>query len=208
MEKLVIPSGQEFNIFSSRFPSWKNWLATMVLDIDGNHTGEDGTSKSVSNDLDLQLLLALRSRSNVIVTTGKTARTEGYKSSRFAPIAILTRRAETLKNIPALDQVGAFENLVLRSETEHINFAEVQENLKSRGFNTFLFEGGPASLSELLSSKLEIQFVLSVIGGGDLDLKYIRQIALERVGLTDEFSLEDDFLAGENRVLRLVKPAI
>lgn len=208
METLVIPSGQEFNIYSSRFPSWKNWLATMVLDPNGNHVGEDGTSKSISNYQDLQLLLALRSKSDVIVTTGKTARIESYKNSRFAPIAVVTKSAKSLKNIPALEEVGEFENFVLSTDSEKIDFAEIEAQLKNRGFEAILFEGGPASLTELFSSKLEIQFVLSVIGGGSLDESYIRQLAQERLGLTEEFSPVDDFLIGQNRVIRWVKPAI
>jgi riboflavin biosynthesis pyrimidine reductase len=59
-----------------------------------------GNSDSASNEIDRALLRVIRSQSNLIITSGKTARDENLNASSFAPMLILTRATDPLE-IPA-----------------------------------------------------------------------------------------------------------
>lgn len=58
------------------------------------------TSHDITNSIDRYFLKAIRAASELIITTGKTARAENLRASRFAPLAILTNRPDELQ-IPA-----------------------------------------------------------------------------------------------------------
>lgn len=62
----------------------------LVHDTSGAVFGKNGTSDDITNQLDRQLLVELRRQSDVVVTTGKTARIEGIRRSKFAPLVIVT----------------------------------------------------------------------------------------------------------------------
>lgn len=212
METLQIPDGQEFNFFDSRIPKWSGWLASFVVDQQGNHAGVDGSSKSISNNLDLQLLLALRSKCSVIVTTGATARAEEYKSSRFAPIAFLTKNRNSLNDVPAVNSPGTHPNIFLDSKQVELNFLELSIELRKLGFEGFLFEGGPSVLNQLLSSDVPVQLVLSVVTSElSIDTAFVQAQPVQFLNreLSSEFNmtLVDDFIAGRNRITRWVKKA-
>ncbi len=207
MDLVSVAYGQEFNFYSDRIPSWNGWLASMVLDSNGNHIGVDGTSKSISNSVDIQLLMALRAKSDVIVTTGKTARIEAYKASRFAPIAIVSRQPKPLDGIPALSQTGDFESIVLKSDGRELDFIELGRQLSLLGFNRFLFEGGPSTMSQLLRSNVASGLVLSVVDVDSSQKLEPRRIAEASLGLGPEFEQADDFVAERNRVTRWVRKA-
>ena len=212
METLHVADGQAFNLFGLRLPAWTGWLASIVVDELGNHVGADGTSQSISNELDLQLLLALRSKCSVIVTTGATARAEGYKSSRFAPIAFLTRDKTSLADVPAVSSPGAHPNIFLESSSINLDFDELAKVLHQHGHDKFLFEGGPALLKNLLETNHPIQLVLSIVDGqkaGEANLHRLNpKHFLNRV-LGNDYHLElaDDFTVGDNRITRWVKRA-
>jgi riboflavin biosynthesis pyrimidine reductase len=59
-------------------------------------------SNLASNTVDRTLLKNIRSQSDLIITTGKTARDEALNSSSFAPMLILTQQEEALQ-VPAVD---------------------------------------------------------------------------------------------------------
>ena len=61
-----------------------------------NGTNLDTTSDISTNKLDRELLKIIRSQSDLIITTGKTARAENLKASKFAPMLILTTSSEDL----------------------------------------------------------------------------------------------------------------
>lgn len=66
-----------------------------------NGTNLDASSDNSSNKLDRELLKFIRSQSDLIITTGKTARAENLTASKFAPMLILTTSSEDL-NIAAV----------------------------------------------------------------------------------------------------------
>jgi len=60
-------------------------------------------SNADSNELDRYFLKVIRSSSDLIITTGKTARSEHLRASKLAPMAILTTQPNNLK-IPATEK--------------------------------------------------------------------------------------------------------
>jgi hypothetical protein len=205
LDVVSIPSGQEFNFYSGRIPSWNGWVASIVLDVHGNHFGADGTSKSISNNLDFKLLMALRAKCDVIVTTGKTARLESYKASRFAPIAIISRQSNPKIGIPAFSEPGAFESILLESSGVDLDFHHLGEQLRSLGFNRFLFEGGPSTLRVLMNSCEQAKLVMSIAGldhSQKLDAQIFAQTSL---GIEAHLHTTDEFSIGLNKVAILAR---
>ena len=64
---------------------------SIALDSAGNYYGEDQSSKSVSDASDKEWLMFLRSKADLIVTSGKTFRAESYRQSSFCPIVVISR---------------------------------------------------------------------------------------------------------------------
>ena len=61
-------------------------------------TNLDASSDNSTNKLDRELLKFIRSQSDLIITTGKTARAENLTASKFAPMLILTTSSDDLDN--------------------------------------------------------------------------------------------------------------
>jgi DNA-binding LacI/PurR family transcriptional regulator len=80
-------------------------LADLYPKVDGlrfnfviaNGNDLDTSSDKSTNNLDRELLKFIRSQSDLIITTGKTARAENLAASRFAPMLILTTSQEDLE---------------------------------------------------------------------------------------------------------------
>ena len=205
MRRIDAVAGQEFNQFVEFIPAWSGWLATIVSSEDGLIVGQDGSSKGIGNQVDLQLLMALRSKADVICTTGRTARAESYKASRFAPLAFLTKSRESLSEIPAVVAPGSHENIYLEPLVGVDPFNWANTELNNMGLASILFEGGPSSLEHLWLADLPIQLVFSIAGcqeAEDVDVLEILGIALPWLKSPE---LVDDIVIGPNRVTRWVK---
>ena len=205
MRRIDAVAGQEFNQFVEFLPAWSGWLATIVSSEDGLVVGQDGNSKGIGNQVDLQLLMALRSKADVICTTGKTARAESYKASRFAPLAFLTKSRESLSEIPAIVEPGSHENIFLEPLVGVDPFNWANAELNNLGLTSILFEGGPSSLEGLWSFDLPVQLVFSIADcreAEDVDVLEILGIALPWLKSPE---LVDDIVIGPNRVTRWVK---
>ena len=197
--------GQEFNFLSTKVPDWQGWLATLVIDSTGRYVGGDGTSKSVANQTDLQLLLALRAKAEVIVTTGATARAESYKASRFAPIAVITRDKESLAHLPLIEEPGAHETIFLSSNLQGRGAQnDFSRTLKSMGFTRFLFEGGPSMLAELFKAEAPVLLVLSIANLSPSEMSVLSNAALRNLLLkvlpTNNLVLCEVYSVGQNVV--------
>lgn len=64
------------------------------------------TSDNVSNKADRSLLRFIRSQSDLIITTGKTARAENLSASKYAPMLIITKSNEELDYPAATNPTG------------------------------------------------------------------------------------------------------
>jgi riboflavin biosynthesis pyrimidine reductase len=146
------------------------------------------------------------------VTTGETARAESYRSSRFAPIVFLTKNRNSLTDVPAVNSPGSHSNIFLDSKSADLDFVEITSELRQRGFDSFLFEGGPTALQRLLASDLPLQLLLSVVYSElstDESMAQVQPKAFLEKDLSRFFrmSLADDFIAGVNRTSRWVRQA-
>ena len=187
-------------MLSERIAPWKGWLATFVVDAEGNYIGPDGTAKSLGNPLDLQLLIALRTACDVIVTTGATARAEQYRATRLAPILFLTRNPDSLIDLPAFESPGVHPNYLLDGENHENVFSESNSFLENRGFKSFLYEGGAVSLRDLLAQIGEIRLVVNVANQAapeQVDIHLVLKTLLPKVGSS---IVLDDVVIDQNRV--------
>lgn len=205
MRRIDVVAGQEFNHFVENIPAWTGWLATLVSSESGLLVGQDGNSKGIGNQVDLQLLMALRSKADVICTTGKTARAETYKASRFAPLAFLTKSRESLSELPAVVEPGSHENIFIepRAGIDAFNWANTE--LNNKGFKSVLFEGGSSSLEALWLADISVQLVFSIANcqkAEDVDVRGVLRIALPWL---NSLELADDMVIGPNRVTRWLK---
>lgn len=66
--------------------------SSFVVDEIGSFVNEAGNSKGIGNQTDLELLRALRAKSEVVLTSGLTARAEQYTMPKHADLAIFTAR--------------------------------------------------------------------------------------------------------------------
>jgi len=161
------------------------WRVNFAIDINGKFVGESGASADVSTELDRLLLGKLRSLSDVIVTSGLTARAEKYRSSKHAPIAIFTTTGE-LDNVPAIQGTQYFTPLVLvpesRVEEVESRLADVDvrilpfENLpgesgwataaarvlQREGFQSAILESGLSTLKSFIASQVVDEICLSI----------------------------------------------
>ncbi|MFM2030924.1 MAG: hypothetical protein RI927_544 [Actinomycetota bacterium] len=200
MEIIEAEAGQELNALRNRLPKWSGWLASLVLDKSGNHKGADRTSKSIGNETDLKLLLTLRSHADVIVTTGKTARSENYAASRFAPITFLTKDPNSLKEIRAFREPGKFPNRVFGKENQQTLFRTLYDEFEAEGIDAVLYEGGPSLIANLLEQLGSLRLVLTIANLDDpaaiSPLKYLTGLGLCQANQ----EILDDFAIGTNRV--------
>jgi riboflavin biosynthesis pyrimidine reductase len=82
---------------------WVGVRSNHVVDANGNFSGSDGSSRSISTKEDRELLLALRSISDLIVVDASTARLEQYSAPKSrTPLAIVSLSGD-FTNIPAVE---------------------------------------------------------------------------------------------------------
>lgn len=205
MRRIDLVAGQEFNQFVENIPGWDGWLATLVSNEYGLIVGQEGNSSGIGNQVDLQLLMALRSKADVICTTGRTARAESYKASRFAPLAFLTKSRDSLAEIPAVVEPGSHENIFLEPHDRLDAFNWANTELKNMGLTAILFEGGPSSLEALWLADMPAQLVFSIANCKEAENVDILAILGKALPWLKSPELVDDIVIGPNRVTRWVK---
>jgi riboflavin biosynthesis pyrimidine reductase len=142
-------------------------------------------SNTVSNSLDRSILKFIRRQSDLIITTGKTARAEALKASSFAPMLIIT--SDESLDVPAIATNSAQRVYVLgvdslhnaKNENLHVlgrfsgSVADEVEQLSTR-FESIVLEAGRTVTSELMDRNLVTEIDITVTGAnGLLDAKDI-----------------------------------
>lgn len=141
-----------------------SWLGTyreiagvrlnMVANGDRAFVGPGGSSRSISNATDRELIVHLRSISDVYVTGGNTARNEHYKTPSAGKLAIISHSKLNDENQiwlnPPVD-----ENLAPWSIKE----------LQKLGLHRILLEVGPSLAREFLSTDCVDEFCLTITDG-------------------------------------------
>jgi riboflavin biosynthesis pyrimidine reductase len=126
----------------------------MVANGAGKFVGSDGSSRSISNSNDRELIVHLRSMSDVYVTGGNTARNERYKTPTKGKLAIISRKS-----------LGD-ANQIWLNPPESENLANwVIAKLQSLGYTRVLLEVGPSLARQFLEADYVDEFCLTITDG-------------------------------------------
>jgi riboflavin biosynthesis pyrimidine reductase len=212
---------------ASAFGICNGWRLNFVVDISLAKWGSAGDSSGVSSTLDRLLLGKLRSQADLIVTTGRTARVERYKSSKHAPIAILTRTGD-LDLVPAVQGTQYFTPLILTSEADRHRVTEQLEDVDVRimhyasnvdstwptsvatllaheGFQSPILEAGPETVHEFLSAGVLTEICVTVTKESNQAFS-ARMLSLETLeeqfGPVSGFQICNLFVSGNNLFAR------
>lgn len=141
--------------------------ASLVADENGNTISSLGNSSGLGNATDLSLLIALRRKSQVILTTGKTFRSDRYKFPKLADLAVLTRQVIDIP-VPAgqtlIASSAGYHQALLdlqRSEYQrvHIEYGitGVRALLEARALDALLLSSRSKSGLLALASELNVE---------------------------------------------------
>ena len=154
-----------------------------VINVDGEHTGPDGTSHSLSNHNDRELLVSARRLTSLIVTDAVTAAKESYRASRYAPIEIWSKSGNFRNHIP--------ESQVDSHPIKFVTVKDLElEGDRISGENTLL-ESGPtlaAALARFIGQAVITVADVDGLPGGISQAAAVNH--LHRLGLTELAELE------------------
>lgn len=85
------------------YGSWVGVRSNHVVDSSGRFSGDDGSSRSISTAEDRELLLALRSRADLIVVDAATARLEQYRAPKSKVSLAIFSSSGDFTGIPAVE---------------------------------------------------------------------------------------------------------
>lgn len=157
-------------------------------------------SDQISNGADRLLLKFLRSQSDLIVTTGKTARAENLSASNFANLLIVTNSDEPF-SIPATELNKGLPVMVTqRLETDYPNVSasaigKIQEPItqfvmafcRANSCRHPVLESGPATIEEFAKANLIAEMNLTVTGADEISEAQARALSfLEKIGFKPE----------------------
>jgi len=88
-------------------------LLNIVSNRSGDFVGATNSSRDLSNPFDYEMLIAMRTASDGIFTTAKTARRENYGRTKLAPLALISGSGDFHEIAAVSDpQAGPVESLV------------------------------------------------------------------------------------------------
>lgn len=130
-------------IWPLAYKSLQGIRLNMVIGAGGSHTDDTGSSRGLSNNNDRELLVHLRSLSDVIVTGGNTARKERYRARKAGSLAVVSH--------------SRFEHpgvISLKPPPGVAVASWVKAELNRRGFRQILLETGPELTNVFLAENL------------------------------------------------------
>lgn len=169
------------------------WVrANMIISQDRHFVGPSDSSRDLTNESDLKLLLLLRALSDVVLVGANTARMENYRQPKARDeFAFLDRKPPRLAVVsssldfdlsaplfhggqeqtivinvgdksPSADLIGIAQVLDISSSTSS-NFAQnLIAALTNLGLRKVTCEGGPSLLTQLLEAKAVDEYDLTV----------------------------------------------
>lgn len=140
-----------------------NITTSFVVDRDGQVARESGSSQGIGNATDKRLLGALRSSSEVVLTSGLTARVDRYRMPKTADLAIYTRQGVSELNLEPVPP----QRLWIFGESEAGDYLEALNHLLSIGYQRIHVEFGPTGFAQL-KPHLDLK-VISSIGNEGLE---------------------------------------
>ncbi len=165
---------------AGELPPGRPWVTgVMVSSLDGRAT-RGGTSRALGGPTDLEMLLALRRRTDALIVGPGTVRAEGYGPLPF-PAVLVSRSFELPWEAGLFAAPGQRVIVYTRAEREPpdvaadvetvpiVELAEVLADLRGRGIERLLCEGGPTLNRALLAEGLldELFLTLAPLVAGD-----------------------------------------
>jgi riboflavin biosynthesis pyrimidine reductase len=163
---------------AASYGPWIGVRTNHVLDSSGSFAGSDGSSRSISTTEDRDLLLALRSRADLIVVDAATARLERYRAPKSkVPLAIFSSSGD-FTSIPAVETseqpIYLFSsdnssiypsnpNVVL-VPTSQRPFDGFLEWVKSHSIDSILLESGPTLTAMAFDARIVSQSAITITG--------------------------------------------
>lgn len=181
-----LANAQDVASLANSYGSWVGVRSNHVIDSNGRFSGDDGSSRSISNDEDRELLIALRTKADLIVVDAATARLEQYRAPKFKSALAIFSSSGDFTNIPAVEDSevpiylftgiasplrAANPNAIVIPVTE-APFEGFLEWAKSRSFDAILLETGPTLTAKAFASGI------------------VRQSAITRTGFSPEANQE------------------
>lgn len=124
--------------------------ASLVSDQHGNTVSSEGSSAGLGNSTDLSLLVALRRQSEVILTSGKTFRSDRYRFPKQADLAVLSNQELDISVPDAQKLIHS-----------RLGYQQTLTDLKLRGYKRAHVEYGITGIRALLEVKALDALLLS-----------------------------------------------
>jgi hypothetical protein len=124
--------------------------ASLVSDQHGNTVSTEGSSAGLGNSTDLALLVSLRRQAQVILTSGKTFRSDRYKFPKHADLAVLTNQA-----------VGTLAPEGQKLIVSNLGYQKTLTDLILSGYNRVHVEYGITGIRALVESNALDALLLS-----------------------------------------------
>lgn len=158
-----------------------SWLrVNMVSSLDGAATGADGRTGSINNPADRRVFALLRATADAVVVGAGTARSERYGPAEV-PIVVVSRSGQVPARLqgapagrvllastaaaPALDRARELlgdEHVLVTGEAS-VDLPDLLGQLRARGLQRLLSEGGPSLLRDLLAAGAVDELCLTTV---------------------------------------------
>jgi riboflavin biosynthesis pyrimidine reductase len=172
----------DLHVLLNRQSKFKGVRANLIATADAQFTGASGSSRDISNQVDLALLKRLRSLSDVIVTDAATARAENYRPSKWAPIEVWSATG---------DFAGVDSNLKLQK----VQSLEESLAMVKATYDSVLLETGPTLTGLIGELKAIDQLKLTIVGAANgasatsASVQVIKRLNLEYLNKSDVYEV-------------------
>ena len=120
--------------------------SSLVVDESGSSIGPSGNSSGLGNKTDLALLRYIRSESEIVLTSGGTARADNISMPKTADLAIFTSvGVDSLSLVPASGQ-----RLFILGPEKATSFREALDAVRSLGYKNIQVEFGETGFASAL----------------------------------------------------------
>lgn len=201
-------------------PARPDWVRlNLIGSVNGSAGGTDGTSETLSNPLDRQILRIIRDHGDVVLVGAASVRVEGYFLPRNAALAVVTSSGDLAGHrITTTGQRGPLLILCPASASETVRRTlgdspaqiltlpdtdgqiapgDMLSSLRQAGYSSVVVEGGPSLAGQLIDAGLVDELCLStspILGGTAIPLFGTAEFARRRLKLTQMLADESSGL--------------
>lgn len=141
------------------FVSGFSTTASLVVDQNGSTVSATGDSKGIGDSVDLELLIALRRQSELVLTSGLTFRQEAYKMPKKADLAVFSSNPVDFSGLDIPEGSKVF----WIGPEKAIGYPQALDVCRSLGYKKIHIEFGEQGISELYSQRrIDALFISSI----------------------------------------------